>query len=213
MNVVYVWISGEKLAGVCHVWYLMHSSRLVRYDTTRCFAAALAASTVCCCGVCSWGLQGPLRGQLDLRESHGVRAKLKAAFMLWVAGQQQSRLVMLCAFSRQTLPPPGQILRQRLPLHLSMTQSTCNKFASLKQHYQQTLTLRTLGPSSQQQQQQQQQQQLWVQGVPQLLTVTVQGAVLCNAHINAGSYIRPQELSKARRLLAGKFVWRDNVSS
>lgn len=83
-----------------------------------------------------------------------------------------------------------------------MTQSACNKFDTLRQRYQQALTLRTAHESGMLGSQQQQQQ--WVQAAPQLLTVTVQGAVLCKAHINMGSYIRPQELQRARQLLAGK---------
>lgn len=100
---------------------------------------------------------------------------------------------------RQVLPPAGKTLRERLPLHVSMTQSTCNKFATLQQRYQQVITLRAAGGSTQQQQ-----QQHWMQAAPQLLTVTVQGAVLSKAHINTGCYIRPQELPRARKLLAGE---------
>jgi hypothetical protein len=104
------------------------------------------------------------------------------------------------------LPQPGKILRERMPLHVSMTQSACNRFETLKQRYQQALTLRTIrsntaissgSPGGYQQQQ-------WAQAAPQLLTVTVQGAVLCKAHINVGSYIRPQELQRARKLLTGE---------
>jgi hypothetical protein len=91
-------------------------------------------------------------------------------------------------------------MRQRLPLHMSMTQSACGRFETLKQRYQQALTLRSTASSSLSSSTQQQRSQ----AAPQLLTLTVQGAVLCKAHINAGSYIRPQELEQARRLLAGE---------
>ena len=103
---------------------------------------------------------------------------------------------------RQTLPAPGKTLGQRLPLHLSMTQSACNRFEVLKQRYQQTLTLRDTCSSSRQQGEEQ-----YVEAAaPQLLTVTVQGAVLSKAHINGGSYIRPEELPRARKLLAGEWA-------
>jgi hypothetical protein len=95
-----------------------------------------------------------------------------------------------------------------MPLHESMTQSACNRFETLKQRNQQALTLRATASSSNafssQQQQQLEQQQPWARAVPQLLTVTVQGAVLSKAHINAGSYVRPQELPRARKLLEGE---------
>lgn len=68
------------------------------------------------------------------------------------------------------MPPAGKTLRERLPLHMSMTQSACNKFASLQQRYQQALTLRSTSSSTQQRAQQQQQ---GMQAAPQLLTVTV----------------------------------------
>lgn len=106
------------------------------------------------------------------------------------------------------MPQPGKILRERMPLHVSMTQSACNKFETLKQRYQQALTLRTTRSntpiSSSMPGGYQQQQQRWAEASPQLLTVTVQGAVLCKAHINVGSYIRPQELQRARKLLTGE---------
>lgn len=106
---------------------------------------------------------------------------------------------------RQVLPPPGKTLRARMPLHESMTQSACNRFETLKQRYQQALTLRaTSNASSTFSSQQHEQQQPWVRAAPQLLTVTVQGAVLSKAHINAGSYIRQQELPRARKLLKGE---------
>jgi hypothetical protein len=108
---------------------------------------------------------------------------------------------------RQVLPQPGKILRERMPLHVSMTQSAYNRFGILQQRYQQALTLRTIrsntaiisssSPGGYQQQQR-------AQAAPQLLTVTVQGALLCKAHINIGSYIRPQELQRARKLLTGE---------
>lgn len=101
------------------------------------------------------------------------------------------------------MPTPGRTMRQRLQLHMSMTQSACGRFEALKQRYQQALTLHSTTSSSVHSSTQQQKQAL-LQATPQLLTLTVQGAVLCKAHINAGSYIRPQDLERARRLLAGE---------
>jgi hypothetical protein len=94
-------------------------------------------------------------------------------------------------------------VRQRLPLHMLMTQSACGRFETLNQRYQQALTLHSTAISSLNSSMQQQ-QQLRLQAAPQLLTLTVQGAVLCKAHINAGSYIRPQDLERARKLLVGE---------
>lgn len=121
---------------------------------------------------------------------------------------QHCRCVCFCVLRpslrhRQVLPPPGKTLRARMPLHESMTQSACNRFEMLKQRYQQALTLRATSNASSTFSSQQQQHP-WVRAASQLLTVTVQGAVLSKAHINAGSYIRPQELPRARKLLEGE---------
>jgi hypothetical protein len=112
---------------------------------------------------------------------------------------------------RQVRPVFGRKLRQRLPLHLSMTEAICNRFDALLQQFQQaTATLRegSGAPQSLQQQRPASGHGISCEApqlvAPQLLAVTMQGAVLNKAHINAGSYLRgPQEVQRARRLLPG----------
>lgn len=121
-------------------------------------------------------------------------------------------------------------LRARLPLHLSMTEATCARFELLKQRYSQTVQLQKLtlqqhphqhsctqfaasamgataapgagtaadldllGRSMPQQ----------LQFVAQLLTVTIQGAVLSKAHVRAGSFMSAEQQQDAAKLLAGR---------
>lgn len=93
-------------------------------------------------------------------------------------------------------------LDARLPLHLSMTQSTCSKFEPLRQRFMRTLSQQ---PGATQQQAAGEAPWAAVQQVPeQLAIVTVQGAVLAHAHVQAASsYLPAAERQDALKLLAG----------